>query len=130
MSKTDFIDAEPRYRYLAIYRAYVAAEVELIIGLVTTALIVIYTGNLVAALGTLVGFLILEHVVLLMIANAENTAVVRSQLDEVVTASREGRPPEPVTDHFHELEDRFHWIRVFGIAAVVIVGIVVVERLL
>ncbi len=130
VSELDFIDAEPRYRYKAIYRAYIAAEVELIIGLVTTAMVGYYTGNLIAALGTLVGFLILEHIVLLLIANAENTAVVRAQLDEVVAAQREGRTPEQVTDYFHELEDRFHWLRVIGITVAVTAGIVAVEEFL
>ncbi len=130
VSELDFIDTEPRYRYKAIFRAHVAAEVELIIGLVTTAMVVYYTGNLIAALGTLVGFLILEHIVLLLIANAENTAVLRAQLDEVVDAQRDARAPERVTDHFYELEDRFHWLRVAGISIAVTVGIVVVEEFL
>ncbi len=62
-------------------KAYVAAEVELDIGLVSTALIVIYTQDVWLALGTFVGFMILEFIMLAAISMAENVIRLRRQMD-------------------------------------------------
>ena len=70
-----------RFGQYILDRSYIAAEVELCIGLVTTALIVIYTKNYWLAFGTFVGFIILEYMILMVISMAENIVYIRKQVN-------------------------------------------------
>lgn len=111
-------------------KAYVAAEVELDIGIVTTALILIYQQNVWLALGTFVGFLILEFLTLAAIAMAENVVRLRRQLD--ILFERNGMAD--VVAQLHEVDrrddaDPFKLVRIIGISAAVIGGIVLVRGL-
>lgn len=116
-----------RYGQWYVEKAYVAAEVELCIGLVTAALIVIYDGNWWLALGTLVGFLILEFFVLMAISIAENVIEVRKQVEALVKARGvvEGLEPEAKEDD----ADPYKVLRIASISTLVTLLIVLARTL-
>lgn len=120
-----------RYGYWYVVNAYIAAEVELCIGLVTTALILIYQQNFWLAVGTLTGFLILEFLILMAISMAENLIYLRKQIDAVVIAGQQGKPVEfnfEVEDK--DEEDPYKVFRIIGISTAVTVGIVLARTYL
>lgn len=110
-----------------ILYSYTAAEIELIIGIVTATLIVIYQQNYFLALGTLVGFIILEFMIVTMLHAAENIAYTRQQVEELTDAQRQGRKPKMIKDELGEIKDRFYWVRVIGISVAVTGAIVLVR---
>ncbi len=124
-------EKKERYGYWYVVNAYIAAEVELCIGLVTTALILIYQQNFWLAVGTLTGFLILEFLILMGISMAENLIYLRKQMDAVVIAGQEGKPVQfdfEVADKVEE--DPYKLLRIIGISTAVTVGIVLARTYL
>ncbi len=120
-----------RYGSWYVYNAYIAAEVELCIGLVTTALIIIYQQNYWLAIGTLAGFIILEYMILMAISIAENVIYLRKQTDALIVASIEGKPVKfDFEEADQEEEDPYKIFRVIGISTAVTVGIVLVRTYL
>lgn len=115
------------YGYRYVYNAEIAAEVELCIGLVTTALIIIYRGNLWAAAGTLAGFLILEYLTLMAISMAYNIIRLRHQVESLLAAQQQGQPPIPDLEEEEEEEDPYKILRIIGISTAVTLGIVLVR---
>ncbi len=111
-------------------KAYVAAEVELDIGLVTTALILIYTQDFWLALATLVGFMILEFLTLAAISMAENVIRLRRQMDMLF--ERNGMSDALVhlrAEERKEDEDPWKLARIIGISAAVTCAIVLVRSI-
>lgn len=120
-----------RYGRYILDRAYIAAEVELCIGLVTTALIVIYTKNYWLALGTFVGFIILEYMILMAISMAENIVYLRKQVDALIIAGLDNKAVEFDFDKADDdEEDPYKLLRIIGISTAVTVGIVLARTYL
>ncbi len=106
-------------------KAYVAAEVELDIGLVTTALILIYQQDVWLALGTLVGFLILEFFILAAISMAENMVRLRKRIDLLLEANGQVEALDGLRVAERDADaDPYKLLRVAGISAAVTGGIV------
>ena len=124
-------DRDDPYGQWYVDKAYVVAEVELDIGLVTTAIILIYERDVWLALGTLVGFLVLEFLTLAVIAMAENVIRLRRQMDmlfernEMADALAHLRAEERSED-----ADPYKLLRIIGISAAVTGGIVVTRAFL
>lgn len=120
-----------RYGLYIIDRAYIAAEVELCIGLVTTALIIIYTKNYWLALGTFVGFIILEYMILMAVSMAENIVCIRKQVDALTIAGQQGKAVEfDFEKAGYEEEDPYKLVRIIGISTAITVGIVLARTYL
>ncbi len=112
-------------------KAYVAAEVELDIGLVTTALILIYRQDIWLALGTLVGFLILEFLILAGISIAENTIRLRRRVDLLLDHNGMGEALDDLrAAEQDEDADPYKLLRIVGISAAVTGAIVLVRTVL
>lgn len=124
--KTEDLSAPSR----RIVYGYIAAEVELIIGIVSAALILIYQQNYLLAFGTLTGFLILEFLILLVLSMAEDTLYTRRQIEENTRAAQEKRSPRTVLDEVGSLTDRFYLLRIIGISVLVTSGIVLFRSML
>jgi len=112
-------------------KAYVAAEVELDIGLVTTALILIYQQDVWLALGTLVGFLILEFLILAGISMAENTVRLRQRVELLLEPDGQQAGLAALRASEREADsDPYKLLRVAGISAAVTGGIVLARTFL
>jgi len=112
-------------------KAYVASEVELDIGLVTTALILIYQQNVWLALGTLVGFLILEFLILAGISMAENMIRLRRRVDLLLEQNGAAEALADMRAEEREDDaDPYKLLRVAGISTAVTGAIVLVRTVL
>lgn len=112
-------------------KAYIASEVELDIGLVTTALILIYQQNVWLALGALAGFLILEFLILAGISMAENVVRLRRRMDLLLELN--GAAEELVDLRSKERRDDadpYKLLRVVGISTAVTAAIVLFRTVL
>lgn len=109
-------------------KAYIAAEVELDIGLVTTALILIYRQDVWLAVGTLVGFLILEFLMLAAISMAENVIRLRRRMDLLLEHHGMTQTLDDLrADEHDDDEDPYKLLRIVVISAAVTGGIVLVR---
>ncbi|TVR23582.1 MAG: hypothetical protein EA389_12545 [Ilumatobacter sp.] len=112
-------------------KAYVAAEVELDIGLVTTALILIYQRNVWLALGTLVGFLILEFLILAGISMAENVIRLRRRMDLLLVRNDVAESLADLrAEERHDDADPYKLLRIAGISTAVTCAIVLYRSVL
>lgn len=130
-------EEKPDYGERYIEWAEIASEVEVIIGIVTVSLIIIYGGGFWVAVGTAVGFIVLECFTLLVVAVSWNVVALRKELDGMRRAmltsglvTPESFPvpaPSDEDDEDEEEDTRTKVLRMLGISASVIAGIVLVR---
>lgn len=124
------IEKKDPYGFVYLDWADTAAEVELIIGIITVSLILISGGGWLYALGTAVGFLILEALTLLVFSMAKNIIYLRQQMDtllEIVTTHQayEACAELPKED---DEEDGFRFLRIILISGAIVAGVLLFQR--
>lgn len=120
------------------------SEIEVIIGIVTVSLILIYELNFWYALGTAFGFFIIEALTLLVLSIAENVVQLRKQVDRfslalaeagivddspVLTALKESAAAGLAEEANEDEDEGNPWPRIIGISLAIIAVNVLIRYL-
>ena len=108
------------YRYIDY--GHIAAEIQLIIGLVTAGLYLFYEFDIVTALGIVITAVTLRYFVIVGLMIAENNVYMKEQIGEIALAMRQDTKPGKVKRR--KRHDSYYWLRVALISVTVFLGIV------
>lgn len=114
------LNKKQMYRYIDY--GHIAAEIQLIIGLVTAGLYLFYEFDIVTALGIVITAVTLRYFVIVGLMIAENNVYMKEQIGEIALAMRQDTKPGKVKRR--KRHDSYYWLRVALISVTVFLGIV------